>query len=232
MKNWFEIIIGIYLLGMILYGHYRGAIRIAVSMVAFIATFLIVHIAMPSMTVFVKNQTPIYGWIQESLKDALIPEENGEELFDEREILGNLNLPQEVQELLLEHHEVDLYNALGIHTFAEYVSDYVAGLIVRAAGFVILFFVVYVVVHVLMRWLDLMARLPIVSGVNKLAGALLGGIQGLFFVWLFLLLVMAFSTSGWASQVITQIESSKWLSFLYHYNVLSRLVLGFIKGIF
>ena len=52
MKNWFEIIIGIYLLGMILYGHYRGAIRMAVSMVAFIATFLIVHIAMPSMTVF------------------------------------------------------------------------------------------------------------------------------------------------------------------------------------
>lgn len=231
MKNWFEIVIGLYLLGMILYGHYRGAIRMAVSMVALIATFLIVHFAMPSVTAFIKNQTPIYGRIQESLKEALTPVEHEDLLFDEMELLENLNLPQEVQQFLMEHNEGGLYEALGINAFAEYVSDYVTGMIIRTAGFVILFLVVYVVMHVVVRWLDVMAKLPIVSGVNKLAGALLGGIQGLFFVWLFLLLVMAFSRSGWASKAIAQIESSKWLSFLYHYNVLSRLVLGFVKGI-
>ena len=68
MKNWFEIIIGIYLLGMILYGHYRGAIRMAVSMVAFIATFLIVHIAMPSMTVFVKIRHRFMGGYRKASK--------------------------------------------------------------------------------------------------------------------------------------------------------------------
>ena len=47
MKNWLEIVVGVYLLGMILYGHYRGFIRMAVSMVALIATFAIVRIAMP-----------------------------------------------------------------------------------------------------------------------------------------------------------------------------------------
>ena len=65
MKNWFEIIVGIYLLGMVLYGHYRGAIRMAVSMVALIATFLIVRAIMPSVAVFVKNETPVYEWIRE-----------------------------------------------------------------------------------------------------------------------------------------------------------------------
>ena len=231
MKNWFEIVIGLYLLGMILYGHYRGAIRMAVSMVALIATFLIVHFAMPSVTVFIKNQTPIYGKLQESLMGALMPEESKDQPFDETELLENLNLPREVQEFLMEYEDSSFYEALGISTFAEYVSDYVAGLIIRSAGFVILFLVVYVAMHVLVGWLDLMAKLPIISGVNKLAGAFIGGIQGLFFIWLLFLMIMAFSRTAWAGEIITQIESSKWLSFLYHYNMLSSLVLGFVKGV-
>ena len=230
MKNWFEIVVGLYLLGMILYGHYRGAIRMAVSMVALIATFLLVHIAMPSVAAFIKNQTPVYGWIQESLKSALIPDESQMSFSDEKAIMGSLNLPQEIQDLLMENNNHDIYEAFGINAFTEYVSNYVASLIINVVGFVLLFFIVYVILHVVMRWLDLMAKLPIVSGVNKIAGALLGGIQGLFFVWLTLLLVTAFSRSSWASAVIIQIESSKWLSFLYHFNFLSRLVLGVVKG--
>jgi len=228
MKNWLEIVVGLYLLGMVLYGHYRGAIRMAVSMVALIATFLLVHIAMPSVAVFIKNQTPIYGWIQEGVEGALIPEESQTPFSDETALVGSLNLPQEIQDILMENNNHSI--ASGINAFTEYVSNYIAGLIINTVGFVILFFVVYVIVHVLMRWLDLMAKLPIVSGVNKIAGALLGGIQGLFFVWLMLLLVTAFSRSSWANAVIVQIESSRWLSFLYHYNFLSRLVLGVVKG--
>ena len=112
----------------------------------------------------------------------------------------------------------------------EYVSDYVAGMIINGAGFVILFLIVYTILHIIVGCLDLMAKLPVVSGINKIAGALLGGAQGLFFVWLLLLLVTAFSQSGWARAVIGQIEASKWLSFLYHYNFLSKIAAGLVKG--
>lgn len=230
MKNWLEIVVGLYLLGMVLYGHYRGAIRMAVSMVALIATFLLVHIAMPTVAVFIKNQTPIYGWIQESLESALIPDESQMLFFDETAIMENLNLPKEIQNWIIENNDHGLYETFGVNVFTEYISNYMAGLIVNAVGFVILFVIVYVVVHIIMRGLDLMAKLPIVSGVNKIAGAMLGGIQGLFFVWLMLLLVTAFSRSSWASAVISQIEGSRWLSLLYHYNVLARLILGIVKG--
>ncbi len=231
MKNWLEITVGLYLLGMILYGHYRGVIRMAVSMVALIAAFLIARMAMPSLAGFVKDETPVYGWIQERLENSLIPEIEGHEFSDESSLLENLNLPKEIRDMLTENSSHDLYETLGINVFAEYISSYIAGLIINAVGFVLLFCLVYVAVQIIMRWLDLMAKLPIVSGVNKIAGALLGGIQGLLFIWLLLLLVTAFSRSGWANAILVQVESSKWLSFLYHFNFLSKLVLGFVKGI-
>ena len=43
-ENWLQILVAIYLLGMILHGHYRGFIRLAVSFTALIITLIIVHI--------------------------------------------------------------------------------------------------------------------------------------------------------------------------------------------
>ena len=46
MENWLSIAAGVYLLSMVLYGHYRGFIRLAVSMVALVAALAIVHVSL------------------------------------------------------------------------------------------------------------------------------------------------------------------------------------------
>ena len=51
MENWLEITVGLYLLAMVLYGHYRGFIRTAVSMTAVVVTFMIVQVVMPSVKI-------------------------------------------------------------------------------------------------------------------------------------------------------------------------------------
>lgn len=231
MKNWLEIAVGLYLLGMVLYGHYRGVFRMAVSMVAVIVTFGIVQTAMPHVTSFIKNETPVYSWIYSSVERAIMPEENETDMAEEAELIRQLGLPKEMQEFLIENNTHSVYESMGVRVFTEYVSNYLAGLIISAVGFVVLFAVVYIAIHIIMRWLDLMAKLPIISGINKLAGALLGGLQGLFFLWLLSILITAFSREPWARAVIAQIESSRWLAFLYHYNLVSKIVLGLVRGI-
>ena len=59
MENWLEIAVGLYLLVMIVYGYCRGVIRMIVSVAALAATFVIVRMAMPSVTLFIKNETPV-----------------------------------------------------------------------------------------------------------------------------------------------------------------------------
>ena len=229
MKNWLEIAAGIYLLIMVLYGHYRGFFRMAVSMVSLILAFGFVRMAMPSVASFIKNQTPVHGWIKEGIKKTITPDESG---TDQQSLIESLDLPYEIEKFLLENDTLDRYKTQGENVIADYISTCLTDWIINGVGFVLLFILVSTGMHLLIWWLDIMARLPVISGINKLAGALLGGLQGLFFLWLFFLLVTAFSRTGWGAGLIRQIEASKWLGFLYHYNIVVRIVMGLIKGVF
>ena len=70
MRNWVEIAVGVYLLGMVLYGHYRGFIRQAVSMFALVATFAIVNLGMPKACTLIKDNTPVVSMIEEGVKNT------------------------------------------------------------------------------------------------------------------------------------------------------------------
>lgn len=231
MKNWLEIAVGVYLLSMVLYGHYKGFIRQAVSMVALVATLIIVDTAMPQVTTWLRDNTQVHTWIAESVEENLGLESTAQMPAEQRMIIEGLKLPEDVKSLLLENNNNQIYEILGVDAFTEYIGNYLANMVLNLIGFVVLFIVIYAMIRFLMNALDLMAKLPILSGLNQIAGALLGGIQGLFFVWIASMVITACSSMTWAMNLIAQIEASKWLSILYHYNIVSRLAMGILKGI-
>ena len=237
MKNWLEIAVAVFLIGMVLNGHYKGFIRLAVSMVAFVATLVIVNMAMPKVSVMLKENTPIVTWIQQGVEKASgleFAKESGvgEGMpAEQRMSIEGLNIPEEIKEILIANNNNEVYQALGVEAFTDYIGNYLANIIVNLVGFVLLFVVIYVVIHLIMSALDVMARLPILSGLNKVAGALLGGVQGLLYLWVGCLVLTACSSAGWAMALIRQIEASSWLTVLYHYNIVSKLAFGIIQGI-
>lgn len=237
MENWLSVAVGLYLLGMILYGHHRGFIRLAVSLLAVLVSLTIVRFALPSVTGYLKENTKIQQTISESMKKSvgLGGEENASWLNEgassaQRSVIEDLKLPQNVKDALIENNNNEMYRVLGVQAFTDYVGSYLADLILNSVGVVLLFFGVYLAIRLIMRWLDIIARLPILSGINKLAGALLGGVEGLIFLWLACLIVTAFSSTGWGGAVMRQIEMSKWLSFLYRHNFVNLIVLQVLQG--
>ena len=235
-ENWLQTAVGIYLLGMVLYGHYRGLIRLAVSMTALVVTLTAVHFAMPYVGAFIRDKTPVCGWIMDNVSDAFdlrddAAADDGRMPEDQERFIEEMRLPDDLKELLIENNNSEVYERLGVDAFAGYIGNYLANVIINFVGFVILFVVIYIALKLLAGALDLVAKLPVLSGMNQLAGALLGGLQGLFFLWLASLPVTAFATTSWASAILDQIEASSWLSFLYHYNLISHLALGIVRGI-
>ena len=227
-ENWLAIAVGVYLAGMILYGHYRGFIRLAVSAAALVLTLVVVHTVSPHVTDFIKNNTAICEAFENSMEKAsgLLDMPEAEEPSAQRLVIEGMDFPVQLKQALLENNNNEVYEILGVKTFTQYVSKYLANAIINIIGFLLVFVLVYAAIRVITVWLDLVAKLPVLSGTNKIAGAILGGAEGLFFFWIACLFITAFSGTDLGKMVIHQIEGSSWLSFLYNHNLLGRFVLS------
>ena len=69
--NWLSVVVAGYLIGMTLYGHYRGFLKLVISMTALIISLIAVRILMPQVTDFLRNNTDITQWMQENILNAV-----------------------------------------------------------------------------------------------------------------------------------------------------------------
>ena len=232
-EHWLSVGVAVFLLSMVLYGHYRGFLRLAVTMMALILSLVVVRVAMPHVTGFLRENNGIHQAIGQGLlhmagigemeKDTEMPAQ-------QREAIEGLKLPEQMKEALLQNNNYEIYHILGVDAFIDYLSASLANMVLNLIGSIILFLVVFIALRLLIRWLDLIARLPILSGINQIAGAVLGGLQGLFVLWIAGLLVRTFTAMPWAQAVLTQVEASAWLDFLYHNNLFNWLLLDLLNN--
>lgn len=234
MEHWLSLSAGIFLLAMVLYGHYRGFLRAAVSMLALILSVLLVRVATPYITTFIKENTKLQERIEHTLADAvgLSEEELNIRLpAQQRMVIEQLDLPSQMKEVLLENNNSEIYHLLGVDTFLEYIGSYVASMILNLIGSVVLFLLIHVAIRMTIRWLNLLARLPILSGLNQIAGALLGGLEGLLCLWGGCVAADLFSHTAWASAILEQIHASMWLTFLYQNNLINQIFISILRSL-
>ena len=236
-SHWLETAVAVYLIGMVLYGHYRGFIRLAVSLVSLVAALLVVWAVMPYATDWIKNNTGLYESMKAGIEQTAgftqlegEPDEPSDVgASDEGLAIEGLELPEQIKRLLSENKTAEDYGSLGAEALQDYVGSYLADIMLRILVFVVLFLAIFILLRVLVFWLDLIAKLPILSGLNQIAGAVLGGLEGLVFVWIGCMILTLASGTGLGGQIMSQVDISPWLSWLYENNLLSYLVLGLLS---
>ena len=223
-EQWLPIAVGVFLVSMMLYGHYRGFLRQCVSVGALIITIMAVRYATPYVTGFLQENTQIRQSVAQMMVQATgidgLQEEQEDMPALQRIAIENLKLPQSMKDALIENNNSEVYQLLGVDRFIEYVSTYLAGMLINAIVSVLMFLATFILI-----------RLPIIYGLNKIAGALLGLAHGLLLLWVGGLLLDLFSATPLGSSLMDQVRESAWLSFLYQYNLLGFLLKGILHGI-
>lgn len=229
-SHWLEVAVAAYLIGMMLYGHYRGFIRIAVSVMSLFITLFAVRVAIPQTAAWLEHNTALYETMKESALKASGLDEKMDEMAQtaglagkagERAVIESLEIPDQVKKLLIENNNGEVYQEMGVQIFEDYVGKYLADRVIRVIIFTVLFTVFYASLHIVIVWLNLLSRLPIIYGLNKIAGAVLGLTEALIFVWIGCLVLTLFSGSPIGKSMIDQINGSIWLTWLYDHNMLS-----------
>ena len=239
-SRWLEVAVAVYLIGMMLYGHYRGFIKIAVSAMSLFITLFAARVAIPQAAAWLEHNTALYETMKESALKASGLDEKMEEVAQtaglagkagERAVIESLEIPDQIKKLLIENNNGEVYQEMGVQIFEDYVGKYLADRVIRILIFTVLFIVFYAFLHIIIVWLDLISRLPIIYGLNKIAGAVLGLTEALIFIWVGALVLTLFSGSEIGKSMITQINGSIWLTWLYDHNMLSYLVVGLVKSV-
>ena len=237
-ENWLFVVVAVYLVSMVLYGHYRGFVRLAVSAVSLVLSLGVVHFGAPSVANLLRSNEVVYQAVEDSVTKFIQKDDEAEnEAVDaappsvQRSIIEEMELPEQLKDALLENNNSEVYEALGVSSFTDYVIRYLANSLINIISFFLLFAAVFGGLRVLSVSLNVVSRLPIISGLNRLAGAVLGGAEGIFFVWIAALLITLFSATAIGELFLNQIESNIWLTWLYDHNMLGSILMGVVKRI-
>lgn len=235
-EYWLSVAVIVYLVAMVLYGHYRGFVRQAISVAAVVASIVVVNMAAPAVKDFLLHSEAVNAVVRSGIEKTLgdgetIPAGQEEQPSAQRSYIEGLELPEQIRELLLENNNSEVYDILGVDSFGGYLVSYTAEMVISAVSYVIVFLAAFIVLNILLRWLDLVARLPILSGVNQLAGAGLGLAQALLFIWIGSVVLTIFATTQWGMAAFGQIQTSPFLTFLYQNNMLVKAAISILHGL-
>ncbi|MCD8335704.1 MAG: CvpA family protein [Lachnospiraceae bacterium] len=143
----------------------------------------------------------------------------------QNEIIDSLPIPQVIKNMLINNNNEEGYASLDVSTFQDYVIEYLATLILNVVSFLAAVLLVHIALRLLVMLLNILAHFPVVGFVNRLAGGALGILQALFVLWIFFLILTVLQTTDIGMTLISMVEESVLLSWLYESNLFLRIIL-------
>ena len=158
-------------------------------------------------------------------------EQEGYDSSVQNELIEKLPLPKIFRDQLLGNNNAEGYRRLGVSTFQEYVVQFSATAILNVVSFIVAFLLVQIALRMVIAALDILSQAPVLSMLNRVAGLLLGLLQMLFLLWIFFMAVSAASATEGGLYLMSMIQQSRILGYLYDSNLFLRIVLQ-AAGIF
>ena len=137
------------------------------------------------------------------------------------------DLPDVFKNLLTENNNSEMYQRLGAETFAEYVGNFLAELILNILAFLGSFILITIVIRAIVFALDIVSNLPVLGALNRIAGGIVGLAGALVIVWTAFIVITLLYVTGAGKELFSMIKSDVFLNTLYQYNPLMSLATMF-----
>lgn len=214
-------------------GFRKGFVKEIVSVFFMLISFLLVWAVNPYVNTFVKEYTPVYDTIQEKCQTLVSEQIGNKKTLDKEEqnqVMESLDLPDLLKNALVENNTAETYRYLAVSTFTEYISDSLAVMAVNGISFLISFILSAAVIRLLGFILNVLTKLPVIHGINKIAGAAVGGIKCVIFIWIAFLVLTLLCDTAPGQQGMALIQQDTFLNFLYSQNIFVKVFMSVFYG--
>lgn len=135
--------------------------------------------------------------------------------------IEGLSLPEVLKGSLLGNNNYEAYLALGVKSFAEYVSTFLASMVVNAIAILLVFVISFILLKLISRWLSIINKIPLIGKANQILGLLCGALIGYMVIHVGMFVLTMFATGqNFFSSMTVAIENSFVASWFYDSNLL------------
>ena len=214
-------------------GAYKGFLRVVLSAASLIVTLMLAGTFARPLADFVNNSTAIGSGVSQKIEDYIYSVLNpltDDAASAQEKIIDSLPLPQTMKEDLLTRYGISS-ESIGTENFAKSLASSLSDMVLRMLSFILLFIVIFLIMRLIMRLSNLFNHIPVLGGINRFFGAVLGLAEGVIFLWIACMIIMLMSgrPAGIACEEV--IRGSTFLTFIYEHNYLLAAVNG-ILGLF
>ena len=222
--NWTLLAILAILIVNVLIGIKRGLIKMLFSALSVVVVVIITSIFAPKLAEYLKDNTTWDDSLKSKTESFLLDKGI---IKDNVEIdVSELPLPDMIKDKIADGTENVIEQ--GVKGYNEAVVTKVSGVIFSAIVYIVFFVVAMALTSIICMILDVVSKLPVLNQINKTGGGIIGLIQGLIVVWLFMIIVMIFGNTEFAMAVHEDINSNPILTFLYDKNAIMYFVTKFL----
>ena len=232
-ENLLLILTVVILAGSVVVGAIRGFIRTFFAAFSVLIALIAASQAGPYVAKVVQH-TPIYTGIVSEIEERMDEQTDGttDRVVDQIDTISEFQIPGFVKDALIENNNSQIYEALGVYDFNEYVAAYMACLVINAASFLIVFFTAFVVIKIIEGALNLISKLPVLHSINALGGLVCGWVHGLIIIWLLGVVIMALAWTGPGQWASAQINNNPILGLIYNNNFIVLVLTNMGKMLF
>lgn len=233
--NWLTIAVILFLIVEVLIGLKRGFVKMALSLLAVVIALMITSAVgsyvKDMLTEYTSWQSGIQESIQNSFDTYLEDQLNILEPEQENALLDQLPIPDVLTGILKENNNSSVYEKLGVDSLTNYVSFYLADMVMTAIAYVITFISILILLKIVFHFLNLVTRVPGLRQLNSVAGGILALVQGLILLWVLCLVLTAFANTDWGIQAMEMVKESSFLSLIYNHNLLLQILLEIMMNL-
>lgn len=141
----------------------------------------------------------------------------------QQEAISAADLPKVFKDLLSVNNNDEIYDELGVETFAQYVGRFLSMLIINIVSFLGTFLLITIILRAIIFALDIVEDLPVLGILNRLAGGAVGFACALIIVWVLFIVVTLMYTTVIGKDIYQTIQDNGVLKMLYDCNPIMRM---------
>lgn len=231
--NWVFIAVLSLLTWEMIRGYRRGLLRTVFSLISWAITLVFVMWASPYIEDYLLEHTSLYENIQtrcaEKIRDAA--EQGVQKPLGEHSQYGNLaelgiNLPDGVLDSIRKTTGEAAFEFLEGNGIYEELAKGMAGFVIQGISFFVAMAAAWILLYVLSKAIGIVAKIPVIHGVNKILGIFAGALYAVVLVWIAFYLIALTSAGEWGREMIAYIYQNPVLQFLYENNLVITILLN------